>query len=196
MSRQEKRKRERFARKAMRALQHAGEPGTLTYDESSFGVLNDGEPFFNLGRLYERYVATNPSRRSEVFRDIELRHRAALYNQQDCSPREGHVARVSLREEKANPGRLMPVALLTCGLDTLLPRVDRLMVMYVPECGHHRCIAPHGVATWERFETVLGDRLVPQGLDPERYRVQFDPTDQELSALELTPAEQHRGQED
>ena len=68
----------------------------------------------------------------------------------------------------------------TQGVPTLLPHADDIyFVQGTPETG----LKPIGPVSWKRVIEVMGDRMEPLGLYPERYLVQSFPTDHELAAM-------------
>lgn len=68
----------------------------------------------------------------------------------------------------------------TEGVATLLPKVDEICFIRGSVRTGHEMIGP---VPWARVVEILGDRMEPQGLYPERYRVRTFPTDAELTAL-------------
>ena len=68
----------------------------------------------------------------------------------------------------------------TQGVPTLLPQVDAI---YFVQGNADRGLRPVGRIAWDRVLDVMGDRMEPLGLYPERYRVRCFPTDGELARL-------------
>jgi hypothetical protein len=68
------------------------------------------------------------------------------------------------------------------GITTLLPRTDEIALMtkqYQCALGRER-ITP---VPWQAIEQVVGGRMKPMGLSPERYRVDTFPTPEECRAI-------------
>jgi hypothetical protein len=68
----------------------------------------------------------------------------------------------------------------TQGVPTLLPQVD---AVYFVQGNVDRGLRPVARVAWDRVLDVMGDRMEPLGLYPERYRVRCFPTDGELARL-------------
>ena len=81
---------------------------------------------------------------------------------------------------KKNIGIVQTAATWTQTVRTLLPKTD--VVMFIAGGEKPR---PLGMAPWVRVEEVMGDRMTPQGLYPERYLVETFPNDAEIAALKL-----------
>jgi hypothetical protein len=66
------------------------------------------------------------------------------------------------------------------GIATLLPTVDEICFVRGSVKAGFRMM---GTAPWRRVVDILGDRMEPLGLYPERYRVRTFPSDNELTLL-------------
>ena len=85
--------------------------------------------------------------------------------------------------ENTETKRLRTVATWTETVDTLLPRVDSV-VLNVSD-GDEKCRAL-GEAPWDRLVEVVGHRMVRQeGMYPERYRAAEFPSTDEIERLQL-----------
>ncbi len=69
----------------------------------------------------------------------------------------------------------------TQGVVTLLPRTDRIAFVSPGEGDHPSNVMQ---VPWDEAIAVVGDLMKPQGLRPERWRVDAFPTPEELSALQ------------
>ena len=65
----------------------------------------------------------------------------------------------------------------------LLPKTD--FIAFNEADGATCSSIMYGWAPWERVAFVVGHRMRPMGLDPERFRVESFPSEDELVALQL-----------
>lgn len=79
-------------------------------------------------------------------------------------------------KQHSETGEVVSICAWTKGVPTLLPKTDQ--IGFVVE---NQVIGEF--ASWERAAKLVGDLLVPQGMYPERYRVEAFPTDDQLAAL-------------
>jgi hypothetical protein len=83
--------------------------------------------------------------------------------------------------QKKESGELFTYAVWSEGVETLLPEVDQ--VFFFRPGPEEEAGSIVGEAPWERVVAVVGRLLSPQGLYPERYRVEDFPTEQDFAAL-------------
>lgn len=76
-------------------------------------------------------------------------------------------------------GRWFTYAVWAGDLDELLPKVDQIAFAD----GEPPNIRDHGFAPWERVVEVMGDAMQPQGMEPERWRIQKFPTPEQLQRI-------------
>lgn len=77
-------------------------------------------------------------------------------------------------------GQVMSYCVWSEGVDTLLPRTDEVFFFRPTSEGDGELV---GQCRWDRVKEVVGDRMEPCGLYPERYRVRSFPTPEQLAAM-------------
>jgi len=89
------------------------------------------------------------------------------------------VASVILTEE-AGTGRYLSMATWTKGVETLLPRVNRIFFVDMDEPESQRDVRS---VAWDDAVRVFRSLMTPVGLYPELWRVREFPTPEQLRAL-------------
>jgi hypothetical protein len=126
----------------------------------------------------------------KLFRSLELRSLARDSNEQKMILDEHHqksgqdlfVALFDVMENKTT-GELSSFCVWSKTVASLLPKTERI-AFFDPALPKNNQVL--GVAAWDRVVAVAGDLLKPQGLFPERYRVDSSPTPEQLAAMQLT----------
>jgi hypothetical protein len=85
------------------------------------------------------------------------------------------VASYSAQQDRTT-GAITSYCTWTKGVRLLLPKTD--LIGFV--CGEE---VVGGLVSWSKVEEIAGDLLVPQGMYPERYRVEEFPSDDQLEAI-------------
>ena len=84
------------------------------------------------------------------------------------------VAAYSLTREES--GELFSYSVWSEGVDSALPRTDKLM-LYRPE------IEQHMTVLWSRAAPIVGDLLLPIDIYPARFRAREFPSERQLREL-------------
>ena len=93
-----------------------------------------------------------------------------------------NVANVLPLQEQATEASFTS-AVWTEGVNTLLPRVDKIGFIRTAIQSEGEIL---GVAEWDNVMNIVGDMMQPIGMYPERYRVTTFPTQEQLSAMDLS----------
>ncbi len=93
------------------------------------------------------------------------------------------VASFSALQNKET-SRLHTYCVWSDGVDSLLPETDRVFFVRQVEDDKGEMVCG---ADWDRVQEVVGELLMPQGLYPERYRVDEFPTPEQLAKLVSEP---------
>jgi len=107
------------------------------------------------------------------------RQKGLLEAQHAKSGQDVFVASVILTEE-ADTGRYLSMATWTKGVETLLPRVDRIFFVDMDEPESQRDVRS---VAWDDAVRDFRSLMTPMGLYPERWRVREFPTPEQLRAL-------------
>jgi hypothetical protein len=117
------------------------------------------------------------------FRDLELKYYGPLYNEQmellnSLYEKQGvdtYVASFSAVQK--NSGDLVSYCVWGNGVDALLPRTQKIVLMRDHEGG------PTAIGDWEQVRSIAGSLLEPTDHYPPRVRVRGFPDDEALAAI-------------
>jgi hypothetical protein len=148
------------------------------------------------GKSWASYALdpARPDHRDLIARQIEEAHQR--YAQQKALLDAGHqqagtdIFVASYQVMRLEGGRLKSYAVWGQGLDTLMPRVEQLMLM--PAVGTRVIVAP-----WDVAWSLVGKYLSVTDFHPVRFRAREFPSETELAALAERPGVdiRHRKQE-
>ncbi|HLL52274.1 MAG TPA: hypothetical protein VK447_01925 [Myxococcaceae bacterium] len=145
-----------------------------------------------VGDAYERFM---PAPSSPVWGDYQrlvddslqrdyAKQKARLDELHEKSGKDVFVA-TRTRAEAKDGSRYVDYAVQSRGVESLLPRADVLVFVDVDEEGLRTGdgVKLKAAGNWEDVRRILGDRLQPVGMFPERYRVTSWPTEAELAEI-------------
>ncbi|XQA66117.1 hypothetical protein ACM9XC_01845 [Xanthomonas sacchari] len=109
--------------------------------------------------------------------------KAALDKLHDATDQDIFVASFSVYQERDDGARQFSLCTWTKGVDTLLPRADRIALVVPRDDAEEDAVV---LVSWDEAVAAFGDLMEPQPpLYPPRYRVQTFPDDAQLR--QLTP---------
>ena len=143
-------------------------------------------PLVQEGATWRAFIPAAPQELRERYRGMLLGAQSSDYADQkelldEAYQRSGTDLFVASFKAVQGPktGGVVSYCTWTNGADSLLPRTDFVIFMDGDEKNMHIAAS----APWARVEKVVGARLKPQGLTPERFRAATFPSDEEIRAL-------------
>ena len=138
-------------------------------------ILREGWRPFELPKehsLFGRYQSLR-----HITLALDYGWQAKLLN--DCYQQQGEDLFVAATFTK--PGyKWRTITLWNEGVDTLLPKTA---IIGFQSLSQGESVLFHAAAEWDLVQEVVGDLLEPVGLYPERYRVRFFPSPEQIEAI-------------